>query len=83
MPKFLDPTGRPTYTLGICDRCHQKFFLDELKPDPNAPGLLVCVKDRDVLDPYRLPFNPKDGNIAVPRPRPDTDISTDGETVTG
>lgn len=55
MSIFLDPTGRPTYGIGICARCSRKFYLDELNSDPNAPGLMVCKDDLDVLDPYRLP----------------------------
>ena len=33
---FIDPTGEPTYGLGICARCSRKFRLAELHPDPKA-----------------------------------------------
>lgn len=55
MPIWLDPTGRSTYGIGICGRCSKKFSIMDLHPDPNSPGLMVCDKDLDVLDPYRLP----------------------------
>lgn len=55
MSVFLDPTGHSTYGIGLCARCSRKFVLDELTPDPNYPGLMVCRDDIDVLDPYRLP----------------------------
>ena len=55
MPIFLDPTGQPTYGIGICARCSRKFFLADLFSDPNTPGLKVCIDDMDDYDPYRLP----------------------------
>lgn len=70
MPRFLDPRGQPTYGIGICARCSRKMFLAELMPDPNAPGLMVCEKDRDELDPYRLPPREPD-NLVLPFVRPD------------
>jgi hypothetical protein len=75
MPKFLDTRGRSTLAIGICDRCKRKFPLGDLKPDRNSPGLLVCDADNDEFDPWRKPFNPKDANIAVRRPRPDESIA--------
>ena len=53
MSIYLDPTGQPTYGIGICARCSLKFFLADLVPDPNDPGLMVCKADRDEFDPYR------------------------------
>jgi len=44
--RYLDPTGQPTYGIGICGRCSRKLFLSELAPDPNYPGLMVCDPDR-------------------------------------
>lgn len=79
MSLFLDPTGRPTYGIGICDRCQQKFFLDELFPDTNSPGLMVCKEDRDVLDPYRLPM-PPDDQIVLPFVRPDQGLQGSATT---
>lgn len=52
--RFLDPTGQSTYGIALCARCSRKMFAAELMPDPNTPGLMVCEKDCDVLDPYRL-----------------------------
>jgi hypothetical protein len=54
MSRYLNTRGKATLGIGICDRCRKKFPLDQLHEDPNAPGLRVCAKDRDVLDPYRL-----------------------------
>jgi hypothetical protein len=73
--KFLDPTGQPTYGIGICGRCSRKMFLAELMPDPNYPGLMVCEEDRDQYDPYRLAPRPPD-QIVLPFNRPDTPINT-------
>lgn len=70
MPRFLDPRGRATYGIGLCARCSCKFFLDELHSDPNSPGLMVCKKDLDVLDPYRLPARQTE-DITLPFYRPD------------
>lgn len=55
MPYWLDPTGLPTFGIGICARCSKKMSLVDLHSDPNAPGLMVCKDDLDQLDPYRLP----------------------------
>ena len=67
---FLNPKGRATYGIALCGRCSRKFFLDELYPDPNTPGLMVCIADLDVLDPYRLPARQTE-NITLPFIRPD------------
>lgn len=75
MPKFLDTRGRTTLGIGICGRCSRKFSLDDLHPDPNFPGLRVCVSDLDVFDPYRLPPRGTE-DVALRFARPDTDIST-------
>lgn len=73
--KFLDPTGQSTYGIAICGRCSRKFFLAELAPDPNFPGLMVCEADRDQYDPYRLAPRAPD-QIVLPFVRPDTHIAT-------
>lgn len=79
MPLWLNPTGRSTYGIALCGRCSEKFFLDELFPDPNSPGLMVCKDDLDVLDPYRLAPPPPD-QITLPFVRPDVSIAlTDDE----
>lgn len=76
MSVWLNPKGRASYGLAICARCARKFFLDQLSSDPNAPGLMVCAKDRDVLDPWRLPA-PTPENISLAYVRPDDSIGTD------
>jgi hypothetical protein len=70
MPLYLNPKGRATYGIGICARCSRKMFLEDLSPDPNSPGLMVCEKDKDVLDPYRLPARQTE-QITLPFNRPD------------
>ena len=47
MSIFIDPTGQPTYGIGICARCSRKFPLASLKPDPNYPALMCCEEDID------------------------------------
>jgi len=75
MPRWINTRGRTTLAIGICGRCSIKMPLDALHPDNNYPGLLVCDKDRDQLDPYRLPARQPD-NIVLPFTRPDTPIPT-------
>jgi hypothetical protein len=75
MSLYLDPTGQPTYGIGICGRCSRKMLLSELMSDPNSPGLMVCEKDRDDYDPYRLAPR-KEDQIVLPFNRPDTSITT-------
>mgnify|MGYP003426246186 FL=1 len=74
MSIWLDPWGKTTYGIGICDRCRRKFSLDDLQPDPNSPGLRVCKDDADVIDPYRLPPRVPE-NITLAFVRPDADLS--------
>jgi hypothetical protein len=76
MSTFLNPRGRTTYGIGICGRCSKKMFLEELFSDPNAPGLMVCRKDLDEYDPYRLPA-PQGENISLPFVRPDTPLTVE------
>ena len=75
MPRFLNTRGNTTLAIGICGRCSIKMPLDQLLPDPNYPGLLVCEKDRDQYDPYRLPARQPD-NILLPFLRPDVPLAT-------
>lgn len=75
MPIYLDTRGNSSLGIALCDRCSTKFPIGELYPDPNSPGLRVCRKDLDVLDPYRLPARqPED--ITMRFTRPDTSIAT-------
>lgn len=75
MSRFLDPSGSSTYGIGLCARCSRKFRLDELSPDNNAPGLMVCAADNDDYDPYRLAPRAED-QIVLPFVRPDVSIAT-------
>lgn len=75
MSRFIDPSGNSTYGLGICARCSLKMPLSDLAPDPNYPALMVCEKDRDDYDPYRLAPRKPD-QITLPFVRPDTPIPT-------
>lgn len=56
--------------LGVCARCARVMSLDRLRSDPNIPGLLVCERDRDDLDPYRLPPRQTESYF-LPMSRPD------------
>jgi len=73
MPIFLDTRGKSSLAVGVCDRCRRKFPIGELSPDRNSPGLMVCAKDNDEYDPWRLPPR-KTEDITVRRPRPDTPL---------
>jgi hypothetical protein len=75
MPRYLNTRGNTTLAIGICGRCSIKMPLDQLLPDPNYPGLLVCERDRDQYDPYRLPARQPD-NILLPFLRPDVPLAT-------
>ena len=75
MPRFLNTRGNTTLAIGICGRCSIKMPLADLLPDPNYPGLLVCERDRDQYDPYRLPARQPD-NILLPFLRPDVPLAT-------
>jgi len=88
MSLYIDTHGRTTVAIGICGRCSLKFPLDDLSPDPNSPGLMVCGTPgtmtgkgswaggwgcADMLDPYRLP-PPQTEDITLEYPRPDTPL---------
>ena len=75
MPLYLDTRGRSTLGIGICARCSRKMSLDDLQPDANFPGLMVCEADLDEFDPYRLPARESE-NITLRFVRPDTGIAT-------
>ena len=71
MTLYLPPKlGPGTVAIAVCDRCKFKFNRDELSPDRNSPGLLVCVDCNDEKDPWRLPAR-KTEDISVKLPRPD------------
>lgn len=79
MAIFLDPRGRTSYGVAICDRCRFKRFTDELVADPNYPGLRVCdpsqVREgcKDQFDPWRLPARQTE-NITLRFVRPDVPL---------
>lgn len=68
MTRFIGPNP-----IGICDRCHMKMELSELRADGNTPGLRVCERCWDPLDPWRLPARMTE-NITLRYPRPDEPI---------
>lgn len=70
---FVDTTGQATLGVGLCGRCSAKLPLGELHSDPNSPGLMVCIDDLDVLDPWRLPARETE-DITLPFVRPDVSI---------
>lgn len=72
---YLDTSGNTRLSIGLCGRCSLKFPIDELMPDPNSPGLLVCRDDVDDLDPYRLPPRETE-DITITMPRPDLPLLT-------
>lgn len=74
MPLFIDPRGHATYGIGICGRCSRKMLLEDLFSDPNSPGLMVCKKDLDVLDPWRLPARQTE-TVTLPFYRPDLPLT--------
>lgn len=78
MPIFLNTEGNASLAIGVCDRCNRKFPIDELRPDPNSPGLRVCADDLDIFDPWRLPAR-RTEDVTVRNPRPDERLSL-GET---
>jgi hypothetical protein len=90
MSLYLNTRGNSRLAIGICGRCSRKFPLDELSPDLNAPGLLVCGSPgamtgkgtwvggygcADMLDPYRLPPHEVE-MVTLLMPRPDTKLTT-------
>lgn len=85
MGVYLNTLGNSRLAVGICGRCSLKFALDDLSPDPNSPGLLVCGTPgamtgkgswvggygcADMYDPYRLPPHEVE-NITLEFARPD------------
>lgn len=74
MPKFLNTLGRSVLSIAICARCKMKFSVEELQPDRNIPGLMVCDDCNDEKDPYRLPAL-QDDRITPPFVRPDEPLS--------
>ena len=77
MPTFLDTRGNATLSIAICDRCKMKRDHDQMRPDPNFPGLQVCGQGcADEKDPYRLPAR-KTERITLQYPRPDVSVAVE------
>lgn len=74
MAVFIDTRGHAKLAIAICARCSRKFPYDELRPDPNYPGLMVCPDDLDDYDPWRLPARETE-DISLDHARPDTPLS--------
>ncbi len=71
MPRYLDTRGHSKLAIAICGRCSVKYAWDELVPDPNTPGLLVCRDGcLDQFDPWRLAPRETE-NITLQWARPD------------
>jgi len=60
-----------TVAKATCDRCKIRMDYDKLKADGNSPGLRVCDKCWDPIDPWRLGPRPTE-DISLKHPRPDT-----------
>ena len=74
MPLFLPVRlGGATCAVAICDRCRTKVQYDDLSHDDNSPGLRVCDRCKDELDPYRLPARRAE-KIGLDYPRPDVKL---------
>lgn len=81
MAIYLDTTGRPTLAIAICARCSVKYPRDELRPDPNSPGLMCCPDGcLDDLDPWRLSPRPAD-KISLEWARPDVSLAPGPQAV--
>jgi hypothetical protein len=74
MSIWLNTRGKSTLGVGLCGRCSRKMSLDDLYPDSNDPGLMVCAKDRDQYDPYRLPARQPD-KLTLRFVRPDDPLT--------
>ena len=75
MPVYIDTRGNSVLSVALCDRCSRKFAYVDLMPDPNFPGMRVCMEDLDNFDPWRLPARQTE-NIALRFPRPDISVAT-------
>lgn len=74
MPLFLDTRGLSSLGIGVCDRCRKTYPINDLSPDRNTPGLLVCDNGcNDDFDPWRLPARQTE-DITLPHYRPDVPL---------
>jgi hypothetical protein len=70
MPLYIPVSSKGVVAIAVCDRCKLKVRYDELRPDGNSPGLMVCEPCCDKKDPWKLPAR-KTEVITLRRPRPD------------
>lgn len=80
MSIYLPIRTKGSAAISVCPRCQRKMHYDDLVQDPNNK-IWVCEECCDVLDPWRLPARATE-DISLQHPRPDTDLATDGTTVT-
>jgi hypothetical protein len=73
MSLYIPVSAKGVVAVAICDRCKSKVRYDELRPDGNSPGLMVCEPCWDGKDPWKLPAR-KTEVITLRRPRPDEDL---------
>jgi len=59
--------------IAICQRCWIQYPYQELRNDPNSPGLRVCEECCDLYDPWRL-APPGPDPLVMKYPRPDTPL---------
>jgi hypothetical protein len=74
MSLYVKTLGKASLAIAVCDRCQMKFPCVDLDEDRNSPGLLVCAKCNDALDPYRLPVRAAE-DASVRRPRPEDPLT--------
>lgn len=75
MSRYLRTLGKSNLAIGICDRCHMKVALADMKEDRDSPGLRVCSeKCNDKLDPYKLPAR-RTEDVTVRYPRPEEPLT--------
>jgi hypothetical protein len=79
MGAFIDTRGRTKVAIAICGRCKRKVAYDDLRPDGNSPGLMVCQDDGcwDPIDPWRLPPRQTE-DITLEHARPDLSLDAFG-----
>ena len=71
---YLNTLGMGVLSIAVCDRCNRKVPYEELRPDPNFPGMRVCRDDVDQFDPWRLPALQTEV-ITLRHPRPDVSVA--------
>ena len=80
MGLYLPVRTKGSAAITVCPRCQMKIYYSDAVQDPNNK-LWVCKDCSDLYDPWRLPARQTE-DISLQHPRPDTDVSTDGTTVT-